>query len=321
MAFDDVQFPETISKGSTFGPGFSTAILQSADGAVEERISRWQSGRCVYDAKYGVKSDDDLAELVAFYRARAGALRSFRFKDFVDCKSPQMGSFLAAVAFTDQTIGTGDGVTTTFQLVKRYTSGSITHVRTITKPRSGTVVIGINGVNQPSGWSVNTTTGIVTFTSAPGAGLPVTAGYEFDVEVRFGSELDLNIPVTIEGYDSGSVPSIPLVEVLDSSAADDEFWYGGAKAHGAVSASFSITVADGRIHTFAPTTGGLILTLPNYTSLQPGGPYFVLVNQDATNSISVRDHLGNTIVTLSALNSVTLYLGLDGSGTKVWFAT
>ncbi len=62
-------------------------------------------------------------------------------------------------------------------------------IRTITKPVAGTVQVYLDGVEQPSGWSVDTTTGLVTFGVPPTLGVEVTAGFEFDVPVRF-------IPIT-----------------------------------------------------------------------------------------------------------------------------
>ena len=75
---------------------------------------------------------------------------------------------------------------------------------------AGTVLVALNGVNQPTGWTVNTTTGIITFTVAPGIGIAVTAGFEFDVPVRFDSEA---MDVTLDFERLGSITSIPLIEV------------------------------------------------------------------------------------------------------------
>jgi uncharacterized protein (TIGR02217 family) len=107
-------------------------------------------------------------------------------------------------------IGTGDGATTTFQLVKRYASGSQTWVRTIAKPVAGTVTVALNGTSQASGWSVSTATGLITFTTAPAVGVAITAGYEFDVPVRFDTDV---LDVTLDLERLGSITSIPLVEL------------------------------------------------------------------------------------------------------------
>jgi uncharacterized protein (TIGR02217 family) len=115
-----------------------------------------------------------LAAVVAFFEARNGRLHGFRFKDWGDHKSCLPSGTPSP---TDQTIGTGDGAATTFQLVKRYASGGQTWTRTITRPVAGSVRIALDGVEQLSGWSADTTTGVLTFGTAPAAGVAITAGF------------------------------------------------------------------------------------------------------------------------------------------------
>ena len=145
--------------------------------------------------------------MVAFFEARNGRLHGFRFKDWGDHKSCLPSGTPAP---TDQQIGTGDGVATTFQLVKRYSSGAQSWTRAITKPVAGTVTIALNGAPQPSGWSVSTSTGLVTFAAAPAADVAVTAGFAFDVPVRFDTDA---LDVTLDLERLGSITSIPLLEI------------------------------------------------------------------------------------------------------------
>jgi uncharacterized protein (TIGR02217 family) len=114
------------------------------------------------------------------------------------------------VAPTDQPIGTGNGAVITFALLKRYSSGAQSWTRAIAKPVAGTVRVALNGVEQMTGWSVNTATGSVTFTTAPGAGVAITAGFEFDVPVRFDTDM---LDVTLDLERLGSITSIPLLEI------------------------------------------------------------------------------------------------------------
>ena len=65
-------------------------------------------------------------------------------------------------------------------------------------------------VEQMSGWTVDTTTGVVTFTTAPAGGVAVRAGFEFDVPVRFDSD---TLDVTLDFERLGSITSIPLLEI------------------------------------------------------------------------------------------------------------
>lgn len=206
MAFDEVQFPTNISRGARGGPRRKTQIAALASGD-EERNASWLNSRRQYDIAYGVRSADALATVVAFFEARNGMLYGFRFKDWSDYKSCAPS---ATTANNDQTLGTGNGVQATFQLVKAYTSGARTYSRAILKPVAGTVKIAINGANQPSGWTVNTATGIVTFSAAPGIGQVVSAGFEFDVPVRFDTDM---LDVALDFERLGSIQSIPLIEV------------------------------------------------------------------------------------------------------------
>ncbi|QYX58021.1 DUF2460 domain-containing protein [Roseovarius sp. SCSIO 43702] len=206
MAFHEVRFPDDISRGARGGPERRTQIVELASGD-EERNASWANSRRRYDVAYGIRRADDLTAVVAFFEARNGRLHGFRFKDWGDHKSC-LPSQTPGPA--DQPIGTGDGATTAFQLVKRYVSGSQTWVRTITKPVAGTVRVTLDDAEQPSGWSVDTTTGVVTFDSAPAEGAAITAGFAFDVPVRFDTDA---LDVTLDLERLGSITSIPLLEI------------------------------------------------------------------------------------------------------------
>ncbi len=207
MAFDNVRFPAAISRGSTGGPERRTEIVTTGSGS-EERNSRWADSRRRYNAGYGLKSLDDIDALVRFFEERRGRLHGLRWKDPLDFKSSAPG---AAIARTDQVIGTGTGAQAAFQLVKRYGTGLRDYLRTITKPVAGTVVVAVDGVAETR-FSVNATTGVITFDAPaiPGVGKTVTAGFEFDVPVRFDTdELRINLPQ----FQAGDVPEIPVVEI------------------------------------------------------------------------------------------------------------
>lgn len=206
MAFHEVRFPDNISRGARGGPERRTQIVELASGA-EERNASWANSRRRYDVAYGIRRADDLAAVVAFFEARNARLHGFRFKDWADFKSC-LPSQTPGPA--NQPIGTGNGAATLFQLTKRYTSGAQSWTRAITKPVAGTVTIALNGTPQASGWSVSTTTGLITFTTAPAAGVAITAGFEFDVPVRFDTDA---LDVTLDLERLGSITSIPLVEI------------------------------------------------------------------------------------------------------------
>ena len=206
MAFHEVRFPANISRGARGGPERRTQVVELASGD-EERNASWANSRRRYDVAYGIRRADDLAAVVAFFEARNGRLHGFRYKDWADYKSSLPSQ---AITATDQQIGTCTGSQQTFQIVKRYTSGAQAWVRTIAKPVAGTVRVALGMVEQMSGWTVDTTTGVVTFTTAPAGGVIVRAGFEFDVPVRFDSD---TLDVTLDFERLGSITSIPLLEI------------------------------------------------------------------------------------------------------------
>lgn len=206
MAFHETRFPTDISFGSRGGPRRKTIIATSGSG-FEARNAQWADSKRDYNAGYGIKNIDDLHRVIEFFEERNGMLHGFRWKDRADWKSCKPTE---KVSFDDQGIGTGDGSTTTFQLKKIYGSTINPYTRDIKKPVLGTVRVGVNGVEQTSGWSVNTTTGIITFDSAPTNTHPVTAGFEFDVPVRFGTDY---LEIDYSNFDAGGIADIPIMEI------------------------------------------------------------------------------------------------------------
>ena len=206
MAFHEVQFPVNIGRGARGGPKRKTQVVTLASGD-EERNASWANSRRRYDVSYGLRRADDLAHVVAFFEARNGMLYGFRFKDWSDYKSC-LPSELPSSA--DQHIGNGAAGRTQWQLRKRYTSSLWGVYRDITKPVAGTVLVEVNGTPMASGWSVDETTGILTFATAPADGATIRAGFEFDVPVRFDTD---TLDVTLDFERLGTITSIPLIEV------------------------------------------------------------------------------------------------------------
>ena len=210
MAFHEVQFPTEISRGATGGPERVTEIVTLASG-FEERNARWADSRRRYDAGYGVKSVDDLHAVLVFFEERRGRLYGFRWKDWSDCKSCAP---LATPGGLDQAIGTGDGTTASFQLIKTHGSSFAPWAREIKKPVQGTVVVQVGGTGQTEGadYTVDYTTGLITFQagSIPASGATITAGFEFDVPVRFDTD---RLEINLDTWRHGAIPNIPIVEV------------------------------------------------------------------------------------------------------------
>lgn len=206
MAFDEIQFPLRVGFGSTGGPAFSTEIV-TIDGGYERRNQNWSQARRHFDAATGLRNSTDVATLIAFFHARAGRARGFRVKDWSDYTSAADG--ISSSSYNDQAIGVGTGALTQFQLKKNYNSASIVHSRDIRKPVAGSVTIGVNGTQAMTGWSVDSTTGVVTFATAPVSGAVITAGFSFDVPARFDTD---QLRLSAEDFQRYTT-SIPLVEV------------------------------------------------------------------------------------------------------------
>lgn len=209
MSFHDVLFPTSISRGSHGGPERRTDVVIMGSGA-EERNSRWADSRRSYNAGYGVRSLDDLHAVIAFFEERRGRLHGFRWRDHVDHKSCAPHSAPSAL---DQQIGVGDGTTTSFALLKSYGSAHAPYARAIAKPVEGSVMIAVAGVLKgPSAFSISAGTGIVSFADGhvPAPGASVTAGFLFDVPVRFDTD---KLEISLSGFHHGSIPSIPIVEI------------------------------------------------------------------------------------------------------------
>ena len=210
MNFHEIRFPTAISRNAQGGPERRTDVVVLGSG-YEERNSRWADSRRVYNAGYGVRSLDDLHAVVGFFEERRGRLYGFRWKDHLDWKSCAPGETSAA---GDQIIGTGDGTRATFQLAKTYGSTLAPWIRAIRKPVAGSVKIAVAGAAKSEGsdFSVDSATGLVTFLAGhiPAAGEAVTAGFEFDVPVRFDTD---KLEVSLQGLQHGAIPSIPIIEV------------------------------------------------------------------------------------------------------------
>jgi uncharacterized protein (TIGR02217 family) len=206
--FHEVSFPVAVGLGATGGPERRTEIVALASGR-EVRNARWADSRRRWDAGSGVKTLDDLHAVIVFFEERRGRLHGFRFRDRADWKSCAPGATPAA---TDQRIGTGDGTTKTFALVKRYGSAFAPWDRRIAKPVAGTVLVAVAGTPLAGGaFTTDAAAGTVTLTTAPATGAAVTAGFQFDVPVRFDTDA---LTVDLSGFAAGEIPSIPLVEVL-----------------------------------------------------------------------------------------------------------
>ncbi len=188
-------------------PAFSTQIVEAPSGH-ERRSCDWADARLSFDAGPGVRSEADIATLIGFFRARRGAARGFRFTDPYDDRSSALGEAPGAL---DQRLGVGDGVKAEFPLLRHYGPGGEAQVRRITRPVAGSIRVAMDGIEMTSGWS-HAGLGVIAFDVAPAAGVMLTAGYRFDVPVRFAEDrLDIHRAT----FAAGEAPSVPLVEIRE----------------------------------------------------------------------------------------------------------
>ena len=200
MSFDEVRLPTKIEFGALGGPRFRTEVVVLGSGH-EQRNAEWSAARGRWNIAPGIQSDADLQAIIAFWYARQGRLRGFRFKDHTD------------FSVTGQVLNSAVvGGETSVQLVRTYQSGARVHTRTITKPAAGTVQLYLDGV--PIAATVDTTTGLATFAPLPaGSPAPVlSADFAYDVPVRFDVDA-LEIRQVTHARDA--VQALPIVEIRD----------------------------------------------------------------------------------------------------------
>jgi len=203
--FHEVLFPLDIALKSAGGPERRTEIVSFGSGR-EERNARWAHARRRYDAGYGVKSLNALRSVVTFFEERRGRLYGFRWRDRLD-----QISGVTAISARDQGIGTGDGARTVFQLVKTYGGVFAPYQRPISKPVAGSVRVAVNGGELPAAdFACDAATGLVTLATAPPSGAAITAGFRFDVPVRFDTDY---LEVDLSAFAAGAIPNIPVLEI------------------------------------------------------------------------------------------------------------
>ncbi len=206
-AFDDVLYPFALGRNAAIAAEFSTAIAVTASGH-ERRNSQWADARLQFDVGTGIRSERELADLLAFFRARRGAGRAFRIRDPFDHSSNGM---TGEPTQTDQLLGIGDGLKADFDLIKTYGDGEDAQQRRITRPRDGSLVVSVDGVASTD-WSLGEK-GVVRFGTAPSQNAAVRAGFLFDVPVRFAED---RIDISGTNFAAGEAPSVPLIEVRES---------------------------------------------------------------------------------------------------------
>lgn len=175
-------------------PRWSTD-LQQVDSGAERANQRWEHPLHSFLLPDAIREHATFEGIHDHWMAMRGPLQTFPFRDPLDFASVALTqpNLVPTLSRTDQQIGIGDGVVRVFQLTKTYTRGVQTYTRDIAHPVVDTVLVGLDGLDPDTispqfSWTVDRLTGIVTFVDPPNPGVIITAGFLYDVEVRFESD-------------------------------------------------------------------------------------------------------------------------------------
>lgn len=227
VGFDNVPFPRKIEFGVRGGPGWNTTVIITASG-FEQRNQNWENARRKFSATFKQLPSDpfnDWEELLAFFNARRGRLRGFRFRDWTDYQAEAE----VCPQYNDLSTVVGDGIETEFQTAKLYDDANQTfnaYRRIVKKPvlespdpdadpddPAAEVFLDSGGgpVLQTRGgdYSFDTETGKITFVVAPAPGDVVTWTGNFDVPVRFDSD---DLDTDLASFDNFEV-DIDVIEL------------------------------------------------------------------------------------------------------------
>jgi uncharacterized protein (TIGR02217 family) len=193
--FLDITFPHEISYGSVGGIEFSTNVAKLANGS-EVRTSINNLGRCVYNILPGIKTAQQLGDIVSFFRITHGRLSSFRFRDWND----YYGKLQPLVKISNNV----------YQMQKIYQIGSNVFKRKITKPIAGKVEIFQDGTQITNGFTIDYSLGQITFAAPPPSNATLLSNFEFDVHSRFDSD---TLEVIMDNYQASQIKNILIVEV------------------------------------------------------------------------------------------------------------
>ena len=206
----DVRLSRDIENGATARPRYATDVV-TTEGGWEFRNERWEYPLFEFDFSLApgdqftpdndIDPNQALGEFVDLWHAAGGRANTFLFRHWADYRA------------REQEIGIGDGTTTQFQLYRNYVAGAVTRQRKITRPVLGSVVLYSEGVAVAG--SVDVSTGIVTYTSAPIDSALLTADFDFDLPVRFAND-ELEIVALMTDLDQPI--DIELVEVRERTA-------------------------------------------------------------------------------------------------------
>lgn len=323
MAFHDVQFPTGLSYGSSVSVEHNVGVTRAPSGKPHV-INRWTAPIRHWNVKEALKTFADLRLIHDFLLCRDGATHTFRFRcPFDNDTADTNPDETSVVSHTDQNIGIADGVQTDFVVTKTYSNGIHNKVRNILLPIISTVKVGLNGVDQPSGWQVIIADGentVIRFDTAPtlGAGV-ISWGGSFDCHARFSEDASSKLDLSIDMFSTGSYANdIVIDEEPHPFAVDDTMHYGYGTSQPWTTGTLFWSYQMGRCIALQPSTGGLTFQLPSVSQYPEGGPHFYLIN-DSANTVTIDSVSLAASFTLAAGKGCIIHAINDG-GTVRWMA-
>lgn len=220
--FVDIYAPSSIKGYPCVSTPRWNTTMTGADSGDEVANQNWANPLYRFTLPDAIRDHTAIEALKDHWMVMRGPFHLWPFRDPLDFASVPLecANVVPAISGADQALGVGDGVETQFQLRKVYQVGSQSYSRRIYLPVTSSVVLEMNGLDPttpnptlpggPYSFTVDRTTGVVTFTAPPVAGVVLTAGFLFDVAVRF--EADDSFDGVVQSYQVSGNGQLTLLE-------------------------------------------------------------------------------------------------------------
>lgn len=207
--FHDIRLPVQFGFGAQASLERRTEVLLLGSGR-ESRNAVWARARRRFDIGPAIQTLERATQLMEFFEARMGRLHAFRFRDFTDFAT---GPVNRPVTPFDQALAPMEGDPRRFQLRKAYRSGPGEVFRAITLPVPESLRVAVNGTEVLAGrdYTLDPLSGMVTLTPVPPPAAIITAGFAFDIAVRFEAD---RLDIALEAPNAARAISVGLIEVL-----------------------------------------------------------------------------------------------------------
>lgn len=198
-------------------PMFSTTMVEASSGQ-EDANQNWSQALQKFRLPKVITTMQVYNQLLAHWYAMRGPARLFPFRDPLDMASADVecANVVPTITGLDQQIGTGDGVRRDWQLVKTYTAGAEEYTRDIQLPIVSSVVVLLDGdtlaaaTGGPYVATITREGGNLNLNPAPPDGMAITAGFLFDVPVRY--ENDSVLEGIVESMQVNGFADLTLME-------------------------------------------------------------------------------------------------------------